>query len=258
MPEQLDLTLDAAWAFGLVLSLVRVGAFVVASPFLARVVPVPARMAVTVAIGLFLADPVPPSATSAELVGMTAANVVVGVALGYLTGLIIHLFPVAGGVIDMASGLAAAGIFDPSQGTQAASFQRLFNLGGLALFYVGGGLTLLVRGLALSVAAIPLDGGIAPSPGLAGEATRLTGLLLLAGAELAIPTLAALFIVELVLGFASRFAPQANVFLIGLPAKLFVALLMSAVSALLWPEAIDGVMRIVEESFTAGLRGLRA
>ena len=44
--------------------------------------------------------------------------------------------------------------------------------------------------------------------------------MLVAAVEMAMPALAALFVAEVVLGIASRFAPQANIFLLGLPAKV--------------------------------------
>jgi flagellar biosynthesis protein FliR len=253
----IDFTIDAAWAMGLVLSITRVAAFVVASPLIGRVVPMPARMGVTVALGFFFASPIGIEPSIEGLIGASVMNAAIGASLGFLTGIIMHVFAVAGGVIDMTSGLAAASMIDPTRGEQGSVFNRLFHMGGLALFYVAGGLGLLVRGLALSVEAIPLDGALAPSASLAGLATRLTGRLVLAGAELALPVLAALFITEVVLGLASRFAPQANIFLLGLPAKIFIALMMSSLAVLVFPEAMDGVMRVMEDTFVDVLRGLR-
>jgi flagellar biosynthesis protein FliR len=255
--DGIDLTIDAAWAAGLVLSITRVAAFVVASPLIGRVVPLPGRLGVTVALGFFFASPVAGDPSLEALMGAGVVNAVIGAALGFLTGMIIHVFGVAGGIIDMTSGLAAASIMDPTRGEQGAVFNRIFHMSGLALFYVAGGLALIVRGLALSVEAIPLDGGLAPSATLAGLATRLTGRIVLAGAELALPVIAALFITEVVLGLASRFAPQANVFLLGLPAKIFIALVMSSLAVMVFPEAMSGVMGIMEDTFVDGLRGLR-
>jgi flagellar biosynthesis protein FliR len=255
--EALELTIDPGWVTGLLLAISRVSGFVVASPLIARVLPIPARLAVTIALGYFLASPPEVEPTVPFLLAAGAVNVGIGVALGFLTGTIIHLFGVAGSVIDMTSGLAAAAVFDPVQAGQGAVFNRMFGMLGLVLFYVVGGLSIVVRGLALSVEAIPLDGAVAPSTGLAGLAATLTGKLFLAGVELAVPVVAALFLTELVLGVASRFAPQANIFMIGLPAKIFVALTMSSICLALFPETVDGVLGVVRDSFTDGIRLIR-
>lgn len=256
--ESLDLSIDAAWAAGLVLSITRLAAFAVASPFLSRSVPLPGRIATVLALGLFLATPMTGPLTVASLMGAAAVNAVVGAALGYLTGLVFHLFAVAGGLVDVVSGLSVAQVFDPSRGEQGAVFSRLFNLTGLAMFFVAGGLELLVRGMSLSVEVIALDGGLAGSPALLDLATRHTSRLMVVGAELALPVLSALFLTEVVLGVASRFAPQANVFLLGLPAKLFVTMSMVSVALLLFPEAMDGLLRISGDTFADSLQGMRA
>jgi flagellar biosynthesis protein FliR len=254
--EELLVAIDSGWAAGFVLSMTRVAGFVIASPLLNRVVPVPGRMAVTLALGLFLANPLEVEPTITFLLSAAAVNAAIGITLGYLSGLILNLFPVAGSVIDMTSGLASAAMIDPTRGEQGAVFSRIFNLLALALFYAAGGLALLVRGLDLSVRVIPLDGAIAPSSDLVSVAAATTGRLFLAGVELAIPVLAALFVTELVLGIASRFAPQANIFLVGLPAKIFVALTMSSLSLLLFPETMEGTMRHISRTITQVLRGL--
>lgn len=254
----LDLALDARDLVGLLLALTRVGGFVVASPLLARVVPLPGRLAVVVTVGLFLASPPAATPTLFELLALAAGNAVVGLVLGFLTGVLFQLFAVAGGLVDLTSGLAVAALFDPTRGEQAAVFARLFSLLALALFFALGGLQLLVRGLALSVAALPLDAGLAPGPGLADTALELTSRLLLLGTELALPVLAALFLVEVVLGLASRLAPQANVFLLGIPAKLLLTLAVVSSSLLLFPGVLDGLTRAIGDTFADALRALGA
>ncbi len=254
--EQLQAAISSGWALGLVLAITRVAGFVVASPLLGRALTVPGRVAITISVGLFLAEAPAVEPTLGFLLSAGLVNAAIGVALGYLSGLIMHLFSVAGGIIDMSSGLAAASIFDPTRGEQGAVFSRAFALVGMVLFYALGGLAILVRGLELSVRAIPLDGSIAPSGELLGLAARLVGRLFLAGVELAAPVLAALFVTELVLGIASRFAPQANIFLVGLPAKILVALVTSSLALMLFPATIDGAMDAVGRTLVDALGAL--
>jgi flagellar biosynthesis protein FliR len=255
--EQLSLALDPAWATGLVLALTRMTGFVVASPILNRVLPWPGRVACVVAFGLFLTEP----AVVTELGGLVVAallNAVLGIALGFLTGIVFQLFAVAGGIIDMTSGMAVSALFDPGRGEQAGVYNRIFALTALTLFLVLGGLHLFARGLALSVAVIPLDGQMSASGGLATVAVRALSQLMLAGLELALPVVAALFLAEVVLGIAARFAPQANVFLLGLPLKMLIAMTVAGISVVLMPEAVDGVMGGMRDTFVDVLDGLRA
>ena len=59
----------------------------------------------------------------------------------------------------------------------------------------------------------------------------------------------ALFAAEVVLGIAARFAPQANVFLVGLPLKIITALSTVWLVVLLFPETFTGTLQVIERSF---------
>lgn len=251
----LDLALDANWAAGYLLAMTRVAAFVVASPLLPSSVPVVGRVGFTTVVGLALATAVP-DLTLATLVGSMAVNAFIGIVLGFLTGLMLHLFTVAGDVLDVTSGLSVGAVFDPLTGGRGAALGRLFPLAALVLFFVVGGLAAIVRGLAASVEVIALDGAVRMHTDMISLAIDLSARMLVAGVELALPALAALFLTEVVLGLAARFAPQANVLMLGLPVKILVLLLTVSLVVLLFPEAMAGVLSSVERAFVDGIRGL--
>ena len=258
MGSVVELPIDAAWAVGVMLGLIRVAAFAVASPIVGRAVPVQARIAFTVGVGLAISRPVGGVLEVGDLLAAGAVNAIVGAALGFVTGLIVHLFATAGGVVDIFSGLAVATVFDPMQGDQGGVFARMFHLTAITMFLVGGGLVLVVGGLAGSVQVLPLDAALAPQPGLTGLVVGIVSQLVRAGVELALPVIGVLLMLELTLGIASRFAPQANVFLLGLPAKLFAAMTVVGSAWVLFPDAVSNVEETVGRSFTAVLRGLGA
>ena len=255
MPD-LGLTLDTAWAIGFVLALTRVAAFVVAAPTLAKLVPMPGRLAFVIVVGLFLATPVTGLATMPQLVGQSLVNAAIGGILGFLTGAIFHMFAVAGGLVDLTSSLSVATVFDPMSGERSAVFGRLFHLTGLALFVVAGGLGALVGALAATVRAVPLDGVPHLSGGLAQTAVEQTGRLMVVGLEVAFPVVAVLFLTDMVLGVAARFAPQANVFLVGLPLKILVTLLTVSTTLLVFPQAVDAYLTFVRDTVAQIVRGL--
>jgi flagellar biosynthetic protein FliR len=254
--DPLNLALDAPWITGLLLALTRMGAFVAASPLLARTVALPGRLAVTVALALFFVEPTSGVLGISGLLAAALVNAVVGVALGYLTGVVFHAFAAAGSLIDLSSGLSVATLIDPNMGENAAVFGRLFNLVALTLFAALGGLHVVIRGMALSLAAVPLDGVLAPDPDLIPFTLGLVGQLVVAAAELALPVLAALFLAEVVLGLAARLAPQANVFILGLPAKLLITMTIVGATLLFFPEAMNTFERTLTDTFVDGLRGL--
>lgn len=252
----MDLALDAEWIAGLLLAMTRVAAFVVATPMLPRSIPVVGRAGVVVVLGFALTSPMPDTSVAALLAAATV-NVGIGLVLGFLTGVVLHLFAVAGDVLDVTSGLSVAAVFDPLTGDRAAVFGRILPLAAITIFLAVGGLGALVQGLGASVAVIPLDGAIRLDAGLIDVAIGVTGRLLVAGIELALPAVAALFLSEVVLGLASRFAPQANVLMLGLPLKIIVLLTTVPLVLLLFPEAMAGMMEMTERMFVDGINGLR-
>lgn len=253
---ELSLPIDVGWAAGLVLAITRVAAFTIASPITGRAVPAPARLAFVVAIGAAMVSPVDGPLDTSALVGAAVTNAVVGAALGFVSGLIVHLFASAGGIVDLVSGLAVSTVFDPVQGDQGAVFARLFHLTAVALLLVGGGLALIVGALAASIRLIPLDGGLVFSPLLPEVVVSLVSQVVRGGVELVLPVIGVLLMLELAFGLASRFSPQANVLLLGLPAKLLAAITVVGASFVLFPDAIASAQDTIGRSAEATLRGL--
>ncbi|HHC08791.1 MAG TPA: type III secretion protein [Actinobacteria bacterium] len=240
--------LEPGFFFGVTLASARIAGFVLASPIYARAIPAPGRLAFVVVLGLFFGEPVIPTGVG-ELVVWVLTNVAVGALLGFLTGLVFHLFAMAGSAVDFSSGLSIAEVFDPLSGSGGAPLSRTFNVVALALFFAVGGHRLVVEGLALSFLTVSTTGSLSLPPSIAEGALVLLGTLFLSALELAMPVLTALFVTELVLGIASRFAPQSNVLMVGLPLKLLVSLSSVAVVVVLMPDALAGTLRIMREAF---------
>lgn len=257
-PTLVELPVDAAWAIGLVLSLSRIAAFAIASPVTNGLIPATGRLAFVVAIALASTRPVPGTFELGELMAAAFVNVVVGAALGYVSGLILQLFTSAGGIVDLISGLSVSMVFDPMSGSQNGIFGRMFNLTAITLFVVTGGLGLLVSGLVASTRILPLDASLAPQVGLVGVVVATVSQLMRSAVELALPIMGVLMMLELALGLASRFAPQANVFMLGLPAKVFAAITVVGSSWVLFPDAMANAQVIVVRNMEAVLRGLGA
>ncbi len=231
-----DLNFDAGAVAGLLFAITRVSGLVIGAPQIARRVPLVGRTALTMSIGWFLAVPVDESSlTLPGLFSGIFVNLVIGLVLGFIATLIFQVFSTAGGIIDITSGLGISALFDPASGTQVTVFERFFDLTALTLFFILGGPRLLVAGLAGTLRAVPLDGSINLQANLADLVVESLGRFFLAGLEVAMPALAALFLSEVVLGVAARMLPEANIFLLGLPMKLGVVLVAVSVVLLSFP-----------------------
>jgi flagellar biosynthesis protein FliR len=252
-----DLVIDTSWTAGYLAAMVRIGAFVVATPLLSRRLPFAGRMAFVLSLSLFLAEPPGRELDLPALFEIVASNLAVGLLLGFLTTVLFNAFFIAGGLVDVVSGLAIGAQFDPLTGVQASVFDRFFDLTAAVLFFVIGGDRVLISGLDASVRAVPLGGSVEISPGLADLLAERITLLVLAALEVAAPALAALFLTELVLALASRLMPQANIFLVGLPLKQLLAVGLAAIVVASLPTSVHWFVGEMESTFLDGLAGMR-
>jgi flagellar biosynthetic protein FliR len=252
-----ELTFDPMALAGYALAMARVGAFAASSPFI-KAFPRTGRYAFTLAVGMSLKQPLPPTTGVSQLVAWAGVNIAIGLILGFLTGILLHAFEVAGALIDIMSGLNVSQVFDPLTGNHNAVMAKAFNMTAVSIWLILGGHRLAVESLAATVRLIPLDGSIRLSSSLAEVATELVAAMLRAAIELGLPSIAALFVAEVAFGLAAKFAPQANVFAIGLPAKLVAALASVGLVFAGFPTAVSASIESTRDLVVTTMRGLGA
>lgn len=248
--------LDTAWIAGLLLALCRTAGFAAASPLVARAFPPIGRVLLALTGAVFLARPVPVEPTLGQLLLWAGANVAVGLVLAFVSGIALWVFEVAGEFVEVTSGLAVARVLDPIGHHEVGVLGRLFQMTGFALLIGAGGDRLLFLGLARSVEALPVMAAPSMPPGIGDLVLDVVGQLMVAAMELAAPALGALVLAEVVLAVAARLAPQANVFLLGLSAKIALTFLVLGVVLAAFPGAAREVLDQGLRSLGWALRGL--
>lgn len=245
--------IDGQLLVGFVLAMTRAGAWLaIAPPFAGRMVPSRVKVgfaaALALALGPRLAEQAVPLET-APLIGAIVMQVVAGAALGFLAQLLFAAFQTAGSVIDLFGAFSIAQAFDPLTGSQASVFGRFYSILASVLLFATGGHLLLVRGFLTSFDALPISGF--RSERLAEILTRDLSTFFLAALEIAAPIVAALFLADVALGLLSRVAPEMNVFLLGLPLKVFISISVVGLAIPVLPNAV------AEMTDTVVLHGLR-
>ena len=218
-----------AWLAPLFWPFVRVLALFSALPVLGQR-SVPAR--VRIGLALLIVVAAQPSLPAMPEVPLDSAlafllvvqNVLVGLTLGFAVRVVFAAVEFAGELVGLQMGLNYAGFFDPASGGQVTATGRFFGtLVGL-LFIVINGHLLVVAAVVQSFRVFP----VAPEPFafLRALQPQVWGSEVFSlGLWIALPIVAMLLFVNLVLGVISRVAPQMNVFAIGFPMTLGVGLL---------------------------------
>jgi flagellar biosynthesis protein FliR len=237
-----SLQLQTSTLVALLLASIRAVAWlVVCPPFSSRAIPAPVKALFGVAIAL----PVSPSLlgglpalTTAGLMVSVFEQVLIGVALGFLTAVLFAGVQAAGDLIDLFGGFSVAFAFDPLSLTGTSVFGRFYSLLATTLLFATHGHQLVLRGFTQSYQTLPLDQTLS----LQTLDTLLTsGLsqLFLSALQIAGPLMAVLFLADIGLGLLSRAAPALNVFSLGFPAKIMLTLSLAGLGLLVLPRSIS-------------------
>jgi flagellar biosynthesis protein FliR len=228
------------WLNGFLLPFIRILALMSSAPILSsRSIPVRFRIALSGLIAMMVVLPGGPApalpASSLPEVGVLAQQILIGLAIGFAARLIFAAFEMAGEIIGLQMGLSYAGFFDPQSGT-ANAVGRTFSTLALLSFVTLNGPLLLIGVILNSFSVFPIHDSASLAQGAAGGAYPWTLRELVAmGANLfatalglALPFIALLLLVNLILGVVSRVAPQLNIFAIGFPVTLGSGLILLA------------------------------
>lgn len=215
----------------------RITSFFVVSPLFAiRQVPAPFKIGLGFFVSLivFLAGglslSVPQDATYLLYV---IHEVLAGLLLGYLFYLFFAVAQISGAFVDLQMGFGMANIIDPMTGTSAPLTGNFKYYLLLAVFLALNGHHYMLSALMDSYDWLPFAGELyaaIAAGGVTEQLVRTFATTFLLGFQLAAPVLVAMFLTDTGLGFLAKTAPQFNVFVIGLPLKILVGLLVMMAS----------------------------
>ncbi|MET0311180.1 MAG: flagellar biosynthetic protein FliR, partial [Burkholderiaceae bacterium] len=226
-----QLQLDT-WLAGFLLPFFRVLALFTAAPLLShRSFPIRARVALSAAIGFIVAPfagvPEGLNLATASGFGLVAQQVAIGVTIGFAARLLFAVFEIAGEFIGLQMGFSFAGFFDPNGGTESAVGTWLNTL-GMMLFVALNAHLLLIDALVSSFQSFPIGADPFASFALL-RIDRLGAEVFRMALSLALPSTVLLIFINLVLGFASRVAPQLSIFSVGFPVTMLAGLAVLAI-----------------------------
>jgi flagellar biosynthesis protein FliR len=219
---------------GFILVLARVTPlFILAPPFSSPMLPVRVRGILAIGISLGLAPlalhgqyvPSDPLA----LAGLVVEGLLVGLGFALSFAVLFAAVEAAGSLADLGAGFSYGNLLNPLTDGESAIFSRIYSLFGVAVFLIIGGEAWVLRGLARTFALVPLTS--APRlVGLASGAEQVFSTVFASAVEIAAPVMIALLITDVAFGVVSRVVPQLNVFAVGFPAKVAVAMLLVGAS----------------------------
>jgi flagellar biosynthesis protein FliR len=230
----------------------RIGAALFAAPlFGAAAVPMQVRVIVTGAVAVlvcaWLPVTVPPALLSANGLLAVAAEVLVGLALGFVLQLAFTAPVIAAEVIGGTMGMSIATAADPNSGAHSPALGQYYSVTLILIFLGLGGHLQFLRLVVESYTALPPGAAWLGAERIAAV-PQFAGTMLLAAVAIALPVTLVLLVVQLVAAVLSRSAPSLNLFSLGLPAGVLAGIAALIASA---PLLGDQLGTLSDEGLTA-------
>jgi len=210
------------------LALTRVFAILVQVPVLGgNAIPNPVKIGLGILTTLVILpwQPLPADAQTLDWVVFGLAigrEILIGTLAGFAAALVFSVFHIAGEVMDLTSGFAAARLINPAFENTGSPINQFFYMTALVVFLVSNGHHRFLVGLQKTFVVLPLGN---PFPVFTGERLMsISGELIEAGVQLSLPLAGAMLLTDLALGLLARVAPQIQVFFLGVPLKVGIAL----------------------------------
>ncbi len=184
------------------------------------------------------------------MVGQVAAELLIGLAIGYAASLPLVGMQVGGYIIDQQMGTGIAGVFNPELEDQTGMLGNLFFITAVAMFVILGGHRVMLLTLVGSFDLIPIGGfdGFAPLNDLI---IGLLQFMVEMAVRIVAPLLCLMFLVTVAMGFIARTVPQMNILSVGFSVRIIVALVVLIA-------AITSMLGVFADSMTTMMRQIMA
>ena len=210
--------------------MLRIGGLFLAMPVIgAQTVTARVRIVLTAFVTLLVAPLLPPppdiDLVSIQAMAIVARELLIGIAMGFMLQVFLHIFILAGELMAMKMGLGFAAMNDPSTGVSTTVLSQFYLLLATLLFLSYNGHLIIIGMLVDSFQSLPIGGGGLGSGAFATIAGMGTWLFS-AALVITLPVFTAVIVINMAFGAMNRSAPQMNVFTVGFPMTLIFGILV--------------------------------
>lgn len=234
------------------LIVLRMGGLVLASPIFGRVnVPLLAKLGLVLCLSYLMFIIFPQTtpieySTMISFLILCAGELLLGMALAFVTNIFFSLVAfTAGQLIDMQIGFGIVNVFDAQNNTQVPMMGNVLNIMLILVFFIVDGHLKLIEMLYLTVDRMPM-GTLMMSPTVGITALEIFTRAFMLGAMMALPILASGLTIEILFGMMMRAVPQIHMFVVGIPLKMLVGLILFVITL---PMFVNFSNRIFNELF---------
>ena len=151
----------------------------------------------------------------------------IGFAIGFCANMILIGVEIGANMFSTQMGLSVSTALNPLSGSASPVLTQSYVLLAGMIFLCVDGHHLLFSSLYHSFISIPIGFQFDFSPQIVEQIVQISSQMFVVGMELVLPIFAILFMTDVLLGFTSKMMPQLNIFMVSMPLKLYLGLLLS-------------------------------
>jgi len=230
IPEYL---ISGAAAFALIL--VRMtGLFIISPVFGRRNIPVYLKIGFSVVMSLILINTIQDDSLSNisnvyQYMLTVLKEFITGLMIGFVSYIFFSVIYFAGQLIDVQTGFAMVNVLDPANNIQLPITSNFYYIISMIVFLGIRGHHMLIKAIFDSYKFVPLGGAVFDDK-IVEDFIRIFGEVLATGVKIAAPVTAAVILTDVALGILSKTIPQMNIFIVGMPLKIIMGIVVIMLS----------------------------
>lgn len=229
------------------LVMVRTSGIFIFSPFFSsQNIPNTMKIGLSFSVSLLITSvlPVVPDLTNEILLMLIFKELIVGLIIGFISYSFFSAFYVMGQIIDMKIGFGMVNVIDPQNKVQVPLMGNFYYILAFLMLLSVDGHHSIISALVDSYNFIPM-GSFKYTEGTMNLLVDTLAKSFEIGFKLSSPIAAIIFLTDIVLGIMSKTIPQMNVFVVGMPLKVIVGLLIVLISMPIFYSAVNGIFNLI-------------
>ena len=153
----------------------------------------------------------------------------IGFAIGFCANIIFTGIELGVNMFAIQMGLSASQALNPVSGGTSPVITRAYTYLASMIFLILGAHQWLFAALYNSFKSMPVGYVFTFTPAMVDSVIALSGQMFNISLSIALPIFGVLFITDVLLGFTSKMMPQMNIFMVSMPLKIYLGLLLSLI-----------------------------
>jgi len=178
-------------------------------------------------------------------------ELLVGILIGFSANLIFIGIQIGGQLLSMQMGLAIAEALDPVTKQQVPIIGQFYLFTASTLFIFLNGHQWLFSSVYSSYHSIPIGLNFEFTAEIVQKLLYFTSQLFSIAFSIIMPIFGLLFVIDIALAFISKMMPQMNIFMVGLPLKIYVGIVLMSIFITTTAAYLSGLMQMLLENISS-------